>query len=86
MEPAKIGYEDPEAEVGPEYRVDDMVDWYRTFGGNRMTEFREAKDTVFVTSDLLLHVYHLLIDKSFQDIEERVFHPKLKAMSEVLYE
>lgn len=77
---------DPDSIVPPELRIDDLVDRMRKFGGNQSQYFREPKDSVFVSTDLLLHVYHSFIDKLFQHIEETKFHPMLKSLSRSLFE
>ena len=63
---------------------DDFSDTYSTFSGNGNKYYREAQDTIFVSSDVALHLYHILIDRSFQKIEEQKFHPMLKEMTETL--
>ena len=86
FEPTKGKILDPEETVGPEFRVDDMVDLYRRFGGDRSKYFREPKDTVFISTDALLHIYHIFIDKLFQNLEESKFHPMLRSLSQELFE
>jgi hypothetical protein len=41
---------------------------------------------VFVTSDTLLHLYHIQFDETLKDIEEREFYPDLVEMSKAMYE
>lgn len=65
--------------------TNDFVDMYNNFDGNYNKYYREPQDTVFITSDVALHLYHILIDRSFQRIEETKFQPMLKAMTEALF-
>ena len=58
---------------------------YNDFDGNSNKYYREPQDTVFITSDAVLHLYHILIDRSFQKIEETKFQPMLRAMTEALF-
>ncbi|MEA3398301.1 MAG: DUF3160 domain-containing protein, partial [Patescibacteria group bacterium] len=64
---------------------DDFIDMYDNFDGSNNLYYREPNDAVFITSDLALHLYHILIDRSFQRIEETKFQPMLRAMSEALF-
>lgn len=41
---------------------------------------------IFVTSDTLLHLYHIQFDETLKDIEEREFYPDLVEMSKAMYE
>lgn len=41
---------------------------------------------IFVTSDTLLHLYHVQFDESLLDIEQREFYPDMVAMSAMLAE
>lgn len=64
---------------------DDFYDMYEFFGGSEIKNLRSAENAVFVSSDSALHFYHLLIDRSFQRIEERKFQPLLRQMTATLY-
>ncbi len=66
-------------------RSDDMVDLYRDFGGDTRAWERKPENAVFVTTDFLIHTYHVLIDRSFQKTEEVNFQPALKQLTETLY-
>jgi hypothetical protein len=63
---------------------DDFVDMYDFFDGNSNQYYRKPDDAVFISSDLVLHLYHILVDRSFQRMEEIKFQPMLKDMTEVL--
>ncbi|MDX9893178.1 MAG: DUF3160 domain-containing protein [Patescibacteria group bacterium] len=71
--------------IGKEPSLNDFVDSYNYFSGSRNEYFRQADDAVFITSDLGLHLYHILIDRSFQSIEEKKFQPMLRAMTKALF-
>ena len=64
---------------------DDFVDMYDSFDGDNNKFHRKQSDAIFITSDLALHLYHILIDRSFQRIEETRFQPMLRSMSESLF-
>lgn len=66
-------------------KKDDFVDSYKKIMGSTVPFAREPQNTVFITSDLALHLYHILIDRSFQRIEETKFQPMLRAMTTVLF-
>lgn len=57
-----------------EVYLDDMVDLY-------MNDVKAH----FITSDLFLHVYHLIFDRMLQNIETKKFLPALKEMTGNLY-
>lgn len=73
--------------------VDDMVDLYDelfispedipTFKEKTRTDFSIVP--VFISTDLLLHVYHLLFDHALQDIEQKKFLPLVVALNSKLY-
>lgn len=65
--------------------TDDFADTYDHFSGNSNKFLRQPDDTLFITSDVALHFYHILIDRSFQKIEETKFQPMLKAITEALF-
>ncbi|NCF75324.1 MAG: DUF3160 domain-containing protein, partial [Xanthomonadaceae bacterium] len=64
---------------------DDFVDTYQHFKGSENKYYREPDDTLFITSDVALHLYHILIDRSFQKIEEDKFQPMLKEITKALF-
>ncbi|MEA1926416.1 MAG: DUF3160 domain-containing protein [Patescibacteria group bacterium] len=70
---------------GQESGTDDFVDLYDRFDGNSNKYYRQPQNTVFITSDTALHLYHILIDRSFQRIEEIKFRPLLRAMTKTLF-
>lgn len=47
---------------------------------------RYAYEPIFVTSDSLLHVYHLLFDKVLRTLEQEQFIPALRALNERMLE
>lgn len=71
--------------VGEEPIKDDFVDMYDRFDGSSNQYYREPDDAVFITSDTALHLYHILVDRSFQSIEEIKFQPMLRAMTKTLF-
>ena len=64
---------------------DDFVDTYDVFDGNANQYYRSPDNTIFVTSDLALHLYHILVDRSFQRMEETKFQPRLSLMTKALF-
>ncbi len=65
-------------------RSDDMVDLYRDIGGDPQMWKRKPENAVFVSSDFMLHIFHVLVDRSFQKTEEVNFQPTLKAITDAL--
>jgi len=65
--------------------MDDFTDTYSAFMGNTDEYYREPQNSLFITSDLGLHLYHLLVDRSFQAIEETKFQPMLRNMTQALF-
>jgi|GEM_PF-260880 hypothetical protein len=66
--------------------TDDFVDTYNNLNGGESIYNRAPQNAVFITSDFGLHLYHLLIDRSFQRLEETKMQPALAAMTKVLFE
>jgi len=67
-------------------RTDDMIDLYDEIGGEASILERKPENAIFVTSDLLLHVYHLLISRSFKEIEQKELYPRLHGLTKALFE
>lgn len=63
---------------------DDFVDAYKMFSPNNIYR-REANEALFISSDSALHLYHILIDRTFEKIEEDKFQAQLREMSEALF-
>jgi hypothetical protein len=63
-------------------RVDDWTDLYDRIGGLADPQYRKPENSVFITSDFLLHVYHRLLEKEFEYIEQREFYPRIKNISQ----
>ncbi len=63
---------------------DDFVDSYKKFSSNDIY-YRKPSEAIFISSDSALHLYHMLISKSFEKIEEDKFQPLLREMSETLF-
>ncbi|NQT29234.1 MAG: DUF3160 domain-containing protein [Candidatus Saganbacteria bacterium] len=64
---------------------DEMLTDYQKLAGDSDMYERNASNAVFITSDLMLHIYHLLIDKTFQVIEEDEFYPILLDITQKMY-
>lgn len=64
--------------------TDDFTDSYSEFSGGP-EYMRQQSDAIFVSSDAALHLYHILVDRSFQSIEEKKFQPMLREMTKVLF-
>lgn len=71
--------------IGDAPQSDDFTDMYGLFGGPSNPFYRQPDDAVFVTSDVALHLFHVLVDRSFQEIEETKFQPMLRQMTEALF-
>jgi len=68
----------------PNSRSDDWTKLYADIGGGAIGE-RKQENSVFVTSDFLLHVYHRLLEKEFEYIEKNNFYPTLKEMTDKVF-
>ncbi|MBU1085836.1 MAG: DUF3160 domain-containing protein [Candidatus Beckwithbacteria bacterium] len=67
------------------HRYDDWTDLYSDIGGGSI-DTRAPENSVFITSDFLLHVYHKLLEKEFEHIEQKEFYPKLLQITDKLLE
>lgn len=72
---------DPKADTS---RDDDWTDQYDLIGGEWNPFYRRPENSVFVSSDFLLHVYHRLLDKEFKYVEQTEFYPRLKKMTDTM--
>jgi hypothetical protein len=79
---AKNNYTGTQEEWG---KSDDFIDVYGALKGSNMIFDRSQENAVFISSDLGLHLYHVLIDRSFQKLEETKLQPALREMSSVLF-
>jgi hypothetical protein len=60
--------------VVPYARTEDLVEVYR--------QQRRRDKPVFVTTDTVLHLYHVQFDETLKAIEERDFHPRIVRFSQ----
>jgi hypothetical protein len=60
-------------------RYDDMIDSYRQLIA--ADDWRLTTVPVFISSDLLLHSFHLMVDRMIQEIEEKRFYPALVSLT-----
>lgn len=68
-------------------RNDDWTHLYdEIISGENNAYMRNPEDAVFITSDFLLHVYHRLLEKEFEYIENYKMYPILREMTTVLFE
>lgn len=72
--------DDPEAWS---YRSDDWTGLYSKIGGGSILN-RAPENSVFVSSDFLLHVYHRLLEKEFENIENKSLYPALKEITDTV--
>ncbi|RLC33251.1 hypothetical protein DRH14_05215, partial [Candidatus Shapirobacteria bacterium] len=75
--------QDPDAYTS---RFDDWTDLYDTIGGSYFPSERYPENSVFVSSDFLLHVYHRLLEKEFEYIEQTRFYPALKEITDQIFD
>jgi len=66
-------------------RIDDMVDLLGQISGGDDPAYRKPENAVFISTDILLHTFHVLIDRNFQRIEAAELHPRLRRMTEQLF-
>jgi len=74
--------EDPKSNTT---RVDDWVDIYGELGGIASPDYRRPENSVFISSDFLLHTYHRLLDKEFKYIEQKEFYTRLKNVTDKMF-
>ena len=68
----------------PVQRSDDWTGLYQKIGGGAIFS-RAPENSVFISSDYLLHVYHRLLEKEVEYIEQTVFVDKLTSLSKELF-
>lgn len=87
LEPAENLIADGEQEIDFRHggTVDEYIMQYEKIAGDSAPEKRQPENTVFVSSDFLLHAYHVFIDRTFQSIEEKIFHSSLNTLVDSLY-
>lgn len=71
----------------PRWRVevDDMIDLYSDLSANELG-IEYSIVPVYISTDLLLHVYHLLFDHALQEMEQANFRPLLAVLTAKLYD
>lgn len=65
---------------------DERAENYDKIGGQNAAYKRYPYNTILVTSDLLLHVYHRLFDNSLKYYEETIARPTITKLSESLFD
>jgi len=65
----------------PVVRSDDWIALYQDIGGESRVDQRYPQNSVFVTTDYLLHIYHRLLENEFEYIEQTQFYPILSDMT-----
>lgn len=66
--------------------VDEYTMQYQKIAGSTSLYDRKPENAVFITSDFMLHSFHVFLDRTFQYIEQTEFQPKLKELSNALFE
>ena len=64
--------------------IDDMVDQYKSLADYAWEEYSIVP--VYISTDLLLHVYHVLFDRNLQDLEQKKFKLLVEALTYKLYQ
>lgn len=92
---AQSGFAVSRMDADPFIRVDDMIDRYAPHSYIRKTEeFIKASGEdyapyhtlpLYITSDYILHCYHLVFDRMLEDIEEKKMYPLMKELSMNVY-
>lgn len=77
----KFWNDDLEESLAGNGRTDDWTLLYKKIGGGAIWE-RAPENSVFVTSDFLLHVYHKLLEKEFEYMEDKNLYPALKRITD----
>ncbi|MGB4834155.1 MAG: DUF3160 domain-containing protein [Candidatus Moraniibacteriota bacterium] len=66
-------------------RVDDWTGAYEKIGGRWGEYYRAPENAPFVTTDYVLHVYHRLLEKEFEQAERTVLFDSVKSLSLELF-
>jgi len=66
--------------------VDEFVLLYRDILGDSMANYRRPENAVFISSDFMLHVFHVFLERTFQYIEQKEFHPNMLSLTNMLFE
>lgn len=74
---------DPDAQSG---RIDDWTQVYGKIGGAWSDFYRAPENTPFVTTDYILHVYHRLLEKEFERVEQTVLFNHVASLSNTLFQ
>lgn len=78
---------DPEKEFYVNSQLsDEFLLIYKDIQGNSSKTERKPENAVFISSDLLLHVFHVYLERTFQDIETKQLQPKLLKLTDLLYQ
>lgn len=65
-------------------RNDDWIRIYTSIKGGNIYD-RAPENAVFITSDFLLHVYHKLLEKELEWLENKKFYPALKQITDAIF-
>lgn len=63
---------------------DFMVALFKTFGGDTTDFLRTPANAVYINSDIILHTYHVFLDRYFKKLEQKQLHPLLISIIEKL--
>lgn len=64
---------------------DDYYNTYKNFSGSWNPYFREGRNALFISSDYALHTFHILIDRSFQRLEETKLQPQIRSITKAFF-
>jgi len=64
--------------------IDDMIDQYKSLVDYAWEQYNIVP--VYISTDFLLHIYHVLFDRTLQDLEQKKFKSLLEALTYKLYE
>lgn len=64
---------------------DEMADLYKLYQGEFAKELRKPENALFITTDFLLHVYHVLLDRTLQNLEKTKMQPYLYTLTGLLF-
>lgn len=83
--PAENKLKNGDEEIDFHATADEYILLYKDIAGNSSPTDRKPENAVFITSDFLLHAYHVYLDRTFQYIEELKFQPTLSILSDMLF-
>ena len=68
-------------DVGSDRRTDDWTGLYTAYAGNTDECYRRLDGSLFISTDYVMHMYHRLIERQMEYMDQEEFLPRLKEMT-----